>query len=176
MWYYVTSMPPYCTICTSPHRATIDRQLVAGVPMKTLGQEFGLGRMSLHRHRLKCVGLLPTNSKEVIDARREPSRATAALASLPSANDLGSMYLDVRERLHGIINQAERQGTGAISVAGLNAVRQTLDSLARLAGHASEQNVNVGVQVNLSATDIAAELASRLTISNPKTIEAVLDE
>ena len=100
----------------------------------------------------------------------------AALATLPSRDELGGMYLDVRERLHAIIEQAEQQGTGAISVTGLNAVRQTLDSLARLAGHTGSPIVNVGVQVNLSATDIAAELAKRLTPPHAQTIEAVLDE
>jgi hypothetical protein len=142
--------------------------------MKTLGREFGLGRMSLHRHRLKCIGMPPANSPEIIDARREPSRATAALAMLPDREELGAMYLDVRERLHVIIEQAEKQGTGAISVAGLNAVRQTLDSLSRLAGHAGGPTVNVGLQVNLSATEIAAELAKRLP--DIRTIKAVLDE
>ena len=176
MMYYHVCMPPYCTICSSPHRTTIDRQLVAGVPMKTLGQEFGLGRMSLHRHRLKCIGLPPANSQEILEARREPSRATAALALLPSREELGGMYLDVRERLHAIIEKAEQQGTGAISVAGLNAIRQTLDSLSRLAGYSTVPAVNVGVQFNLSAADIAAELSKILITSDTKTIEAVIDE
>ena len=144
--------------------------------MKELCSEFGLGRMSLSRHRMNCAGLSPSFSKADLETRREPSRAIMALASLPSREELGAMYLDVRDRLHSIIEKAEEQGAGAISVAGLNAARQTLDSLARIAGHSNGPTVNVGLQVNLSATDIAAELAKRLGDAPAKVIEAALDE
>ena len=58
--------------------------------------------------------------------------------------------------------QAEQQGSLAVAVSGLNSIRHTLDSLARLAGHdrANGTQVNVAVQtnVNVGRTQIAERL------------------
>ena len=80
---------------------------------------------------------------------KDAARGTAAVALLPSKETLGGAYLDLRDRIDQIVTQAERQGSLAVAVSGLNSIRQTLDSLARLAGHDGAQ-VNVAVQTNVS--------------------------
>ena len=164
-------MSRFCTVCAHQNRASIDRRLVANETVRSLSKEYGIPKSTLQRHKVECAGLkFPT-----AEVRREATQGTVALTLLPSRNEIGGMYLDVRERLHTIIDQAEKQGTGAISVSGLNAVRQTLDSLARLAGHtmSPSQTVNVGVQLNITAADIGAALADRLEGVLPtKVIEA----
>lgn len=80
---------------------------------------------------------------------KEVSRGTAAVACLPSKDDLGSAYSALRARIDQIVSQAEQQGSLQIALSGLNSVRHTLDSLARLAGF-DRQAVNVAVQTNLN--------------------------
>ena len=61
-----------------------------------------------------------------------------------------------------IVEQAQQQGSLNVAISGLNSIRQTLDSLARLAGHlqpASTQ-VNVAVQTNINVG--ARQIAERL--------------
>ena len=48
------------------------------------------------------------------------------------------------------MTQAEREGSLKVALSGLNSIRQTLDSLSRLAGHDQAQvNVAVHADVNL---------------------------
>ena len=83
--------------------------------------------------------------------RQTPSpkrRRTAALALLPSKETLSGAYFELRDRIDQIARQAEQQGSLKVALSGLNSIRQTLDSLARLAGHDGAE-VNVAVQANI---------------------------
>jgi hypothetical protein len=93
---------------------------------------------------------------------KDTARGTAAVALLPSKETLGGAYFELRERIDQIVSQAERQGSLAVAVSGLNSLRQTLDSLARLAGHDRAQ-VNVAVQtnVNVDVNQIVERLIAR---------------
>ena len=82
---------------------------------------------------------------------KDVSRGTAAVALLPSKETLSGAYFDLRDRIDQIVAQAEQQGSLAVAVSGLNSIRQTLDSLARLAGHDRHgTQVNVAVQTNVN--------------------------
>jgi hypothetical protein len=95
---------------------------------------------------------------------KEAARGSAALACLPSKDQLGGAYADLRDRIDQIVRQAEQQGSFKVALSGLNSVRQTLDSLSRLSGfdHAGPQ-VNVAVQANvgLDITQLTARLIER---------------
>ena len=69
---------------------------------------------------------------------------------------------DLCTRIDEIVTQAQQQGSLNVAISGLNSIRQTLDSLARLAGHlqAAGTQVNVAVQTNVNVG--AAEIAERL--------------
>ena len=79
---------------------------------------------------------------------KEAARGTAALALLPSKDTLSGAYFELRDRIDQIVRQAEQQGSLKVALAGLNSIRQTLDSLARLAGH-DGADVNVAMQANV---------------------------
>ena len=70
------------------------------------------------------------------------------MALLPSKETLSGAYFELRDRIDQIARQAEQQGSLKVALAGLNSIRQTLDSLARLAGH-DGADVNVAVQANV---------------------------
>ena len=91
---------------------------------------------------------------------KDAARGSAAAALLPSKETLSGAYFDLRARIDQIVAQAEQQGSLAVAVSGLNSIRQTLDSLARLAGHTAGAQVNVAVQtnVNVDLTQIAERL------------------
>ena len=93
---------------------------------------------------------------------KDAARGSAAAALLPSKEILGGAYFDLRHRIDQIVAQAKQQGSLAVAVSGLNSIRQTLDSLSRLAGHDRAQ-VNVAVQtnVNVDLTQIAERLIRR---------------
>ncbi|MGC2642138.1 MAG: hypothetical protein WA406_10590 [Pseudolabrys sp.] len=112
---------------------------------------------SVHRHRTNCLKLGSSNQ-----IKKEAARGSAAVALLPSKETLSDAYLELRARIDQVVEQAQQQRSLNVAISGLNSIRQTLDSLARLAGHlqpASTQ-VNVAVQTNVNVG--AMQIAERL--------------
>lgn len=116
-----------CTTCQHLKRSEIDRRLAAGEPAARLARDYEINASSLHRHRANCLKLAPSNA-----IKKEAARASAAVALLPSKETLSGAYFDLRDRIDQIVAQAQQEGSLKIALTGLSAVRQTLDSLARL--------------------------------------------
>jgi hypothetical protein len=146
-----------CTTCQHLKRPEIDRRLAAGEPTRQIAHDYDLNPSSLHRHRANCLKLSSSNA-----IMKDVARGTAAVALLPSKETLSGAYFELRLRIDEIVAQAQAEGSLAVAVSGLNSVRQTLDSLARLAGHigAAGTQVNVAVQnnVNVNVAQIAEAL------------------
>ena len=146
-----------CRTCQHLKRPEIDRRLAAGEPSAQVARDYELNVSSLHRHRLNCLKLGSSNA-----IMKDAARGSAAVALLPSKETLSGAYFELRTRIDQIVAQAEQQGSLAVAVSGLNSLRQTLDSLARLAGHdrAAGTQVNVAVQtnVNVGLTQITERL------------------
>ena len=143
-----------CRTCQHVKREEIDRRLAAGEPASQVAHDYGLNPSSLHRHKSNCLGLPSSNQ-----IMKQVSRGTAAITCLPSKEDLNGRYFDLQARIDEIVTEAQRQGSLAIAISGLNSLRHTLDSLSRLAGYdrPAGAQVNVAVQTNvqLDVTQIA---------------------
>ena len=146
-----------CTTCQHLKRPEIDRRLAAGEPVSHVARDYGLSVSSVNRHRANCLKLAPAN-----EIKKEAARGSAAVALLPSKEHLGGAYADLQTRIDEIVAQAQKQGSLHVAISGLNSIRQTLDSLARLAGHLlpTSTQVNVAVQTNVNVG--AKEIAERL--------------
>ena len=145
-----------CSTCQHIKRAEIDRRLAAGEPGNQIASDYDVNPSSLHRHRSNCLRLGSSNA-----IMKEVSRGTAAVACLPSKDDLNSAYFELLTRIDRIISQAEQQGSLPVALSGLNSVRHTLDSLSRLAGFDRQgTQVNVAVQTNVQFD--LAQIAERV--------------
>ena len=94
---------------------------------------------------------------------KDVARGTAAVALLPSKETLSGAYFELRARIDQIVAQTQAEGSLSVAISGLNSLRQTLDSLSRLAGHdraTTEVNVAVQTNVGLDLTQIAEGLIS----------------
>jgi hypothetical protein len=149
----MSNMARKCGACQHVKRAEIDRRLAAGEPGNQIAADYDLNPSSLHRHRSNCLGLGSSNA-----IMKEVSRGTAAVACLPSRENLNEAYFELRTRIDGIVTAAQQQGSLQIALSGLNSIRQTLDSLSRLAGfdrQGTQVNVAVQTNVNLDLRQIA---------------------
>lgn len=117
-----------CLTCQHLKRPEIDRRLAAGEPLTRIADDHGLTPSSLYRHRANCLGLASANA-----IKKEAARGSAAVALLPSKESLAEAYQALRNRIDGIVTQAQQEGSLRVALAGLGSVRATLDSLARLA-------------------------------------------
>ena len=141
-----------CTTCQHLKRPEIDRRLAAGEPTTHVARDYELNLSSLHRHRVNCLKLGSSGA-----IKKEEARGTAAVALLPSKETLGGAYFELCQRIDRIVGRAQQEGSLAVAISGLKAVKQTLDSLARLAGHFGDAQINVAVQnsVNISIGQIS---------------------
>jgi len=128
-----------------------------------VARDYQLNPSSLHRHRVNCLKLGSANA-----IKKEVARGTAAVALLPSKETLAVSYRDLCARIDQIVAQAQAEGLLSIAVSGLNSLRQTIDSLARLSGHVGTgaAQVNVAIQNNLNVD--ARQIAERLIIQFDK--------
>jgi hypothetical protein len=145
-----------CSTCQHIKRAEIDRRLAAGEPGNQIASDYDLNPSSLHRHRSNCLGLGSSNA-----IMKEVSRGTAAVACLPTKDDLGTAYFELRAQIDHIVSQARAEGSLQVALSGLNSIRHTLDSLSRLTGFDRQgTQVNVAVQTNVHVD--VAHMAKRL--------------
>jgi hypothetical protein len=149
-----------CSTCQHIKRAEIDRRLAAGEPGNQIARDYDLNPSSLHRHRANCLGLSSSNA-----IMKDVARGTAAITCLPSKDDLNNAYFELRARIDSIVKQAEQEGSLSVAITGLNSIRHTLDSLARLAGYdrpiGSQVNVAVQTNVNVDLKQIAERVIKR---------------
>jgi hypothetical protein len=149
-----------CSTCQHLKRPEIDRRLAAGEPVAQVARDYDFNLSSLHRHKTNCLKLGSSNQ-----IKKEAAQGSAAVTLLPSKETLTDAYADLRAKIDEIVAQAQQQGSLNVAISGLNSIRQTLDSLARLAGHlqpASTQ-VNVAVQnnINVGVVQIAERLIQK---------------
>jgi DNA-binding transcriptional ArsR family regulator len=107
-----------CTTCQHIKRSEIDRRLAAGEPVAQLARDYELSASSLQRHRVNCLGLASSSA-----IKKEAARGTAAVALLPSKENLSSAYAALQVRIDEIVAQAQQQGSLSVAVSGLNSIR-----------------------------------------------------
>jgi hypothetical protein len=151
------NMSRVCSTCQHLKRSEIDRRLAAGEPTAQLARDYQLNPSSLHRHRVNCLKLGSANA-----IKKEAARGAAAIALLPSKETLSGAFTDLAGQIDEIIAQAKADGSFKLALSGLNSLRQTLETHARLAGHIGPvtAKVNVAIQnnVNVNTTQIAERL------------------
>jgi hypothetical protein len=132
-------------------------RLAAGEPTAQVARDYQLNPSSLHRHRVNCLRLGSANA-----IKKEAARGTAAVALLPSKEALSGAFTDLAGQIDEIIAHAKADGSFKLALTGLNSLRQTLETHARLAGHIgpATAQVNVAIQnnVNVNTTQIAERL------------------
>jgi hypothetical protein len=109
---YLAFMSRACTICQNPKRADIDRRLAGGEPTARIARDAGVSLPSLYRHRLNCLGLGSSN-----EIMKEIARGSAAIALLPSKENLSHAYSDLQTRIDKIVAQAQQQGSLQVALA-----------------------------------------------------------
>jgi hypothetical protein len=171
---------PMCRVCSSPMRKEIDAALLDGTTsLREITARYGIPKSTAHKHKVNCMGA-PTDPNPTAHLRRDAEKreklaATSRVAylesKLPTREELGATLESVVTRLDRIVSKHETDGgTDVVALKGLAEMRSTVSELAKLAGHVgagSTQQINVGVQVSMSAKEIASELALRLGAAPP---------
>lgn len=153
-----------CACCTNPRRSEIDAGLIKGVPLRTLGKEFGISAAAIMRHRDLHMKIGDQSQKQLED-RRAPSELAGIKSQLPSREDVGGVLMAAVDKIQTLIdrNLAVNDST---ALSGFAEVRKQLETVSRLAGHLVPAQHNTQINVGISVEGLGAELARQLTQSS----------
>ena len=90
-----------------------------------VSRRYSLPLGTIHRHRSKCIGA--PSSTQIAAAS---TKLAVLQATLPTRDELGSMYGGLRDQLAAIVDDAHAKGQLLVSVNPIDAVRKNLDSTA----------------------------------------------
>ena len=126
-------MPQTCTICRHKDREAIDREILAGDPLRNIAEQFGISLTALHRHKQNDIPAALTQAKQaaeetqaetLFDRLRELNRETSAILREARAlatrdNDLAlkaiaraEKQLELEARLLGELNEEKKIAFG----------------------------------------------------------------
>ena len=95
-----------CNTCQHTKRPEIDRRVAGGEPVAQVARDYDLNLSSLHRHKTNCLKLASSNQ-----IMKDAARGSAAVALLPSKENLSGAYFELRARIDQIVEQAQEQGS-----------------------------------------------------------------
>jgi len=136
-----------CNTCQHIKGREIDRRLANGEPATRVAHDYGLSASSVHRHKTNCLKLASSNA-----IKKEAAKGSAALALIPSNENLGEVYAGLLRRIDEIVTQAQQEGSLKTAISGLNTLRQTVDSLVRWNIQSADAKADVAVQNNIRGT------------------------
>jgi len=110
-------MGRFCTICSHPERAEIDRLLVEGTAYRELTKRFGNSRAALSRHR---NGHIPA---ALVKAREA--------AEVGQGIDLFGQMIDLNERTQRILAHAEASNDPRLALSAIKEARGNLELLCK---------------------------------------------
>jgi len=124
-------MPQPCSICIHPEREQIDRDLLAGVPLRNIAERCSVSVTALHRHKTGGhIAQVLTQAREVEEVVR--------------ADTLLDQVHDLLEKARSLTDQAEDAGDLRTALQGIREVRGVLELLAKVTGE-----LQTGNQVNI---------------------------
>ena len=94
-----------CKTCQHLKRPEIDRRLAGGEPVAQVARDYDLNPSSLHRHKTNCLKL--GSSNQIMKATAQGS---AAIALLPSKENLSSAYGELRAASIRSLNRRKSRG------------------------------------------------------------------
>ncbi|MFZ5785564.1 MAG: hypothetical protein ACOY3Y_03890 [Acidobacteriota bacterium] len=108
-----------CTVCTHAEREAIEAQLIAGRPLRSVAQQFGLSATALHRHKGRCVGAAIVKAGEAANVAHgdnllEQVRAHQARAERLYAEAEAILRRAKRDRDHDTALEAIRTAAAAV--------------------------------------------------------------
>jgi hypothetical protein len=123
-----------CSICCHEGQGEIDRQLLAGTPLRQIAQQHGASATALHRHKKHIF-------KGLVVARE-----AAVVAKADTLLDQVKNLLRQAERL---TERAEQAGSLDTALRGIAQVRGVLELLGEVSGQLAGKGTNVAIGINL---------------------------
>lgn len=146
-------MPQTCSICNHPHRAEIERALVAGEPLRDIARRCPgsrpVSRSALHRHRKEH---LPAHLLKAVE-QEDVSQAIDVVRQLKAIN---VACLE-------ILQKSRADGAHSISLRAVDRIQRQIELQAKLLGELQETGPQVNVLVAPEWHEVRVAVLQALT-------------
>jgi hypothetical protein len=142
-----------CKACRHPQRDTIDRQLIAGTPLRHIVASTGLSLGGLSRHRTHLKQMMGDALKDRTESER-----------VENGSDLLQRVQKLVDEAEGVLQAAKAAGNLKAATAAICAAVRTLELVGRLTGelqtantpglHLTLQNNRITNVVNIHQDDV----------------------
>jgi hypothetical protein len=147
-WKYfaVTSLTMNCRPCFHPSRHEIDRQIVAGVPLRSIARSFGVSLGAVHRHK--------EHVKEALAAARQSREKDDAKHGSALYERVEKLVSEAEEILAAAKAKNDFRGANGA----LGAAAKLLDLLGRVSGELQSANAG-GIHLSLTSNRVTVNTA-----------------
>jgi hypothetical protein len=151
-----------CSVCRHHRQADIAADFSNGATDIEIAGRYGLSRSAVQRHRQH----MGAPGSATVSERK--AQAFAALATLPTPDEVNGAYASIAARIDTIATKAESENSLAVALMGLRELRSTVTAQATLAGHIGG-GATVAVQTNVNI-DMGAAVKELIAAVMPKPV------
>ena len=119
-----------CTVCKHPELSSINRSILSGISLRTVGANHGITATTMHRHASRCLpGIaIPPAPEELAEALEEPAAEFEDVVEVTEMT-LAEEMADIKNKTRAIYDaamSAERPRAN-MALAALNALAKQID-------------------------------------------------
>lgn len=93
-----------CSVCTSPHRASIDKMLVISTPYTEIQRVFGIDRRSVSNHDKKHLNINDAAVREIVRKKAEEAQENVEQGVSSKVNRRAYMEIAVQKSMEQILD------------------------------------------------------------------------
>jgi hypothetical protein len=123
-------MSPQCKVCCHEHQGEIDRQLLAGTPLRQIAQQHGTSATALHRHKKHIA-------KTLVVAREA--------AVVAQGDTLLAQVKNLLSQAQRLTLSAEQSGSLDTALRGIGQVRGVLELLGEVSGQLAGKGTQIAI-------------------------------
>jgi len=156
-----------CTVCNHDELNNINQKLIAGASVRSLADEYSLGKMSLQRHRTNHLPRHLVKAKE--------------LQEMDAADKLLERVEGLYDKALTIMAKAEKEKKFQPAVSAIKEARSSLELIAKMIGEL-KTGTNINITYNAEWIDLRTQIYNALAeypeakIEVAKALQEVADD
>ncbi|WP_292417670.1 sporulation transcriptional regulator SpoIIID [Methanoregula sp.] len=135
----MTSVDWQCTICSSPRRTDIEAAIVNGRTVRSIAEEFGVSKSTVHRH--KNEGHICRTMQKAAGSPLCPDDKRGDIVAITQAEDMVKWTKGLLGKAVRILDAAEAEGDKRTALAGIREARASIETLYNLTNSVAGMNV-----------------------------------
>jgi len=141
-----------CTICSHARRTEIEAAIVSGRTVRSISEEFEIGKSIVHRH--KAEGHILRTLKKATLSPCCPVDKRDEILALWQSDKLVEWLQNLLGKSVKILDQAEASGDLKTALSGIHEARQNVEAIAKITGTIQQGTLNQQINIGPSQEEM----------------------